>query len=136
MTSTAAAASRPSGSVRALAAAAGTGSSALLGGVAAGVAGSGVHQVVGVWAGVRWPVGVVLALSLLLAVAVTVRAASAGALPTLLLAGGWLAVTGLGATGGPGGDVIVPDNWRGTAWVLGGAVVLVAVLVRGPGARG
>jgi len=35
-----------------------------------------------------------------------------------------------------GGDLIVPDNWRGIARVLGAAVVLVAVLVRGTGARG
>lgn len=113
-----------------------TGGLAAVAGAAAGLAGTGAHQVVGDWLGVRWPVGVAIALALLLAVAATVRAASSGLVPIVLVAAGWLAVTGLGTVGSRGGDVIVPDNWRGTAWVLGGAVMLVAVLVRGPRARG
>lgn len=135
MTSNAGSTQGSTPSALALATGAGGGALALVAGAAAGVAGTGTHQVVGTFGGIRWPVGVVIALALLLAVAATVRAASSGLVPTLLVAAGWLAVTGLGTVGGRGGDVIVPDNWRGTAWVLGGAVVLVAVLVRGRDVR-
>lgn len=100
-------------------------SGVLLGGLA-GLVGTGVHQVMLGVGGNRWPVGVLAALVLVAVVHGSVRAAWPGSWPSGLVTASWFVVVAVAAVAGPGGDLLVPGNGRGYAWLLGGSAVLVA----------
>lgn len=102
----------------------------LVGGLLLGATGALVQRSHAVIAGRPVPWGVVVVLVTLLA---AVRGAAwwarrrAGG---IVVAAGWLLATLLLARSGPGGDVLLPDDWRSHLYLLGGVVVaLVAVLV-------
>lgn len=100
---------------------------ALAAGAVAGVLGGyAQQQVVG---GEQWPVGVALGVGLIAGVAVLVRASSGTAWVVLPLALGWFAVVLLLASPRPEGDVIVPGDRRGWAFLLLGTVVLTVALL-------
>lgn len=48
----------------------------------------------------------------------------------VVVAVGWLVATVVLSSSGPGGDVLLPDDWRSHVYLLGGVVIaLVAVLL-------
>lgn len=102
----------------------------LLGGLALGASGALVQRSHVVIAGHVLPWGAVVVL-------VTLAAAVRGAVwwarrrpGGIVVAAGWLLVSLLLAQSGPGGDVLLPDDWRSQVYLLGGVVVaLVAVVV-------
>lgn len=91
-------------------------------GAVVAVLGSVVHQ----WTvgSQRTPLGVVVAVALTACVAVVLRAGRVGGVNVAATAAGWLAVVFLAATRRPEGDLLIPANGRGTAWVLLGAATL------------
>ena len=109
---------------------------ALLAGVVAGVLGSCAQQyVVGA---ARLPVGVLLAVLLLGALAVAVQAGARTRWGGTGLAIGWFAAVTLASSRRREGDVLVPGDARGWAFLLGGTAVLglaVALPLRSPARR-
>ncbi len=93
----------------------------------AAVLGCVAHQAV--WGAGRWPAGLVLAVALTATTAALVRACGAGLGGRAVVLGVWLLVTLQAAGQRPEGDVLVPGNVRGYAYLLGGFAVLVAVLI-------
>ncbi|KQX65610.1 hypothetical protein [Angustibacter sp. Root456] len=87
------------------------------------------------WTERRWPVGVAVAVGLTAAVALLLRAWGVG--PVARAAGllTWLVVTFAAALRRPEGDVLVPANARGYAFLVVGFAVLAAGLTA-PGGRG
>ncbi len=94
----------------------------LLAGAVAGVLGSCAQQLV--VGAARLPVGVVLAVLLLGAVAVAVQAGARTRWGGAALALGWFAVVTLASSNRREGDVLVPGDARGWAFLLGGTAVL------------
>ena len=99
----------------------------LLAGAVAGVLGSCAQQLVVGTA--RLPVGVVLAVLLLGALAVAVQAAARTRWGGAALALGWFAVVTLASTRRREGDVLVPGDAHGWAFLLGGTAVLGLAVV-------
>jgi hypothetical protein len=95
---------------------------------AAAVLGTAIHQVAYSVGGVRAPVGLLLALALTGLVAALVRSFRS-LLVRVVAVLTWLFVIGGLVRSTPGGDVLVPANLRGYGWLLGGFVVLLAVLL-------
>lgn len=113
---------------------------ALAVGALAAVAGTTAHQAVlevgepGGPGGLVIPVGVVVALLLSALTQATVVALASGlpsrrAVAAVALAGiaGWAAVVVAATVTGPGGDLLVVANGRGTCWVVGGLLLLAVV---------
>ena len=99
---------------------------ALVLGAAAGLLGSYAQQyVVG---SARWPVGVLLALGLTAATAAAVRTSRTERWACVAAAVGWFAVVAAAASRRREGDLIVPGDGRGWAFLLGGALVLGIVI--------
>lgn len=86
------------------------------------------------WGERRWPVGVVLAVALTASAAALLRACGIALVARVVGILVWLAVTFGAAAQRPEGDVLVPGNTRGYAFIVGGFVVLAAVLTA-PGGR-
>ena len=109
---------------------------ALAAGAVAGVLGSCAQQyVVGP---ARLPVGVLLAVLLLGAVAVAVQAGARTRWGGTALAVGWFAVVTTASSRRREGDVLVPGDTRGWAFLLAGTAVLglaVALPLRPPARR-
>lgn len=110
---------------------------ALAAGAVTGVLGGYAQQQV-VGAG-RLPVGVALGVALVVSVTVLVRASSTAPWVVLPLALGWFAAVLAMASPRPEGDLVVPGDGRGWAFLLLGTAVLAVALVdsvarRRPGA--
>lgn len=104
---------------------------ALLGAVT-GVLGSYVQQLV---AGERrWPVGSVLGVLLVAAVALSVHLGALGRLARVGLAVGWFAAVTLASTRRREGDLLVLGDSRGWGFLIGGTLVL-GITVALPRAR-
>ncbi|GAA4357617.1 hypothetical protein [Angustibacter luteus] len=79
--------------------------------------------------GVRWPVGLGLALALTACVGAFLRALGPSLAARLAALGGWLLVLAWVSSGSAGEDVLVPANGRGYAWLFAGLVLLAALLL-------
>jgi len=104
---------------------------ALVVGAAAGLLGSYAQQYVA--GSGRWPVGVLLALVLTAAAAAAVRTGRSARWGCMAAALGWFAVVTVAASQRREGDLIVPGDAKGWAFLLGGALVLgVAIALPAP----
>jgi hypothetical protein len=89
---------------------------ALVLGAAVGIAGTVAHRAMSPW-------GVVLALTLVLAAGIAVRAWS-GYVALVAYAGGLVFIVQMLSQSGPGGDVLVPAGGAiGWVWIIGSVVV-------------
>lgn len=96
---------------------------ALLGAV---VAGLGIYAHLMVVGGARLPVGVVLALLVLVGAMVTVRALGVATAGRLSMAVGWWAfVLAVGTTPRREGDLLMVVNTQSVVWLLAGSAVLM-----------
>lgn len=86
-------------------------------------AGTAVHLEVAISGGVVWPVGLVLAVALVLLTDLALAVATRSAIAMLGDATGRAAVLVVAISPGPGGDILLMGGWRSEAWSL------VAVLV-------
>lgn len=86
------------------------------------------------WGPGGWPVGVVLAVALTGAVALLLRAWGVGLAARAVGLLTWLGVTFVAAAQRPEGDVLVPGNARGYAFLVAGFAVLAAAFTV-PGGR-
>ncbi len=106
--------------------------SAVVGAVVAAV-GTAVHQlVVGAQ---RWPAGLAAALALTTLWGLLLGRRPGPAVARTAGVLGWAVVVLLVSTPRPEGDVLVPGNGRGYAWMFAGLVLLVATVVL-PARRG
>ncbi len=78
----------------------------------------------------RLPVGVALGVGLVVSVTVLVRAASGTPWVVLPLALGWFAAVLAMASARPEGDLMIPGDGRGWAFLLLGTLVLTVALVQ------
>jgi hypothetical protein len=98
-----------------------------LGGAVVGLLGSVAHQSEVDVGGHVLPVGLVLALALVLTYAVLLRAVGVGLLGGVLATLGWFVVVWTAGTRRSEGDVVVPGNLRGQVWLWAGFVLLLLV---------
>lgn len=93
-------------------------------GAAAGLLGSYAQQyVVGTE---RWPAGVVIGVLLTVTVTALVRSALSSRLGSLASALGWFFVVTVASSRRREGDLVITNDARGWAFLLGGAIVLAA----------
>lgn len=96
-------------------------------GALVGAVGSGIHQLA--TAGRRWPIGLVMALALTALFGLVLGRRRGPVAVRVAGVLGWAVVVALVSMRRAEGDVLVPGNARGYAFMLGGFAVLLAAAV-------